>query len=190
MEFFEVVKKRRAVRMYTADPVDREDILKILEAAHCAPSGRNTMAWEFLVVTGEKKAQLGESYGRVGVRYTADWEDRSAAEAFQHYSRTFGDAPVMIVVLAEQAGDATLDKMYLETGCAAMENIMLAAAALNLGTCWMTGPLQEEADIRRILDIPDDKQIVALTPLGHPLSWPDPPPFPVPDFTTKIHWIE
>jgi nitroreductase len=80
--------------------------------------------------------------------------------------------------------------MHLETGCAAMENIMLAATALGLGTCWMTGPLQDEPKLRKLLEISDDMQMVAVTPLGYPVSWPEPPVFPVPNFTQKIRWVE
>jgi nitroreductase len=190
MDFFEVVKKRRAVRAYKPDPVSREDILKILEAAHAAPSGRNMMSWEFLVVTGEKKNLLGDSYGKIGEAYTADWEDRAAAEAFIRYSRTYGGAPVILVVLATADDNPDINKMHLETGCAAMENIMLAATALGLGTCWMTGPIRDEKTLRRVLEIPDTQQIVAVTPLGHPVTWPDSPPFPEPDYTRKIRWVD
>lgn len=190
MEFFEVVKKRRAVRAYRPDPINKEDILKVLEAAHSAPSGRNLMSWEFIVVTGEKRAKLCESYGRIGKNYTADWEDRKAAEAFMKYAGTYGGAPVIIVVTAATDPLPGVNKMHLETGCAAMENILLAATALGLGTCWMTGPLQDEPTLRKELEIPDDRQIVAVTPLGHPLVWPEPPPLPEPDFTRKIRWVD
>lgn len=190
MEFFEAVKKRRAVRAYKTDPVSRDDILKILEAAHSAPSGRNLMSWDFVVVSGEKKARLGESWARISEKYTAGWDDQEAARKFAAYAATFWGAPVVIVVLAATDPIPGVNKMHLETGCAAMENIMLAATALGLGTCWMTGPLQDEGFLRSELEIPDDKQIVALTPLGHPLAWPDPPVFPESDFTRKIRWVE
>lgn len=190
MEFFEVVKKRRAVRMYKPDPVSRDDILKVLDAAHSAPSGRNLQSWEFLVISGEKKQAMGDSYGKIAEGYTRDWEDPKAREAFIKYSRTYGGAPIIIAVLAATDPIPGVNKMHLETGCAAMENIMLAATALGLGTCWMTGPLQDEAALRKLLEIPDDQQIVAVTPLGHPVAWPAPPDFPVPDFKQKIRWVE
>jgi Nitroreductase len=189
MEFFEVIKKRRAVRIYKSDPVSREDILTILEAAHAAPSGRNLQSWDFLVVSGDKKDAMGESYGKITEGYTRDW-DPAVREVHVKYASTYGDAPVILVVLAATDSIPGVNKMHLETGCAAMENIMLAATALGLGTCWMTGPLQDEANLRKLLEIPDDMQIVAVTPLGHPVSWPEPPAFPVPDFKQKIRWIE
>lgn len=142
------------------------------------------------MVTGEKRARLSESYGKIGKNYTADWEDRNAAEAFMQYARTYGGAPVIIVVTAATDPLQGVNKMHLETGCAAMENIMLAATALGLGTCWMTGPLQDEPALREVLEIPADRQIVAVTPLGYPLVWPEPPAFPEPDFTRKIRWAD
>jgi len=190
MEFFEVIKKRRSVRAFKPDPVCREDILKILEAGHSAPSGRNLQSWEFIVVSGDKKNAMGDSYAKIADGYTRDWEDRAAREAFVNYARTYGGAPVVIVVLAAADKVSGVNKMHLETGCAAMENIILSATALGLGTCWMTGPLQDEKTLRDLLKIPDDLQLVAVTPLGHPAAWPDPPEFPFPDFKQKIRWVE
>jgi predicted oxidoreductase (fatty acid repression mutant protein) len=63
MEFFEVIKKRRAVRQYKADPVNKEDILKILDAANWAPSAMNMQQWEFIVVSGVWKNKMGYSIG-------------------------------------------------------------------------------------------------------------------------------
>ncbi|MEA4925840.1 MAG: nitroreductase family protein [Syntrophomonadaceae bacterium] len=60
MEFFEVVKKRRAVRMYKSDPVNREDIPTILEAAHAAPSGRNLQSWDFWSSAATRRMLWGE----------------------------------------------------------------------------------------------------------------------------------
>ena len=143
MEFFDVIKSRRAVRKYKPDMVSKEDIVKILDAGNWAPSGRNLQQWEFVVVSGEKKREIGESYAAIAAGYTADWE-ASARESFINYARTYGRAPHIIVVLTDASDVPGIRKMHLETGSAAMENIVLAARALGLGTCWMTGPLQDE----------------------------------------------
>ncbi|NLK52604.1 MAG: nitroreductase family protein, partial [Syntrophomonadaceae bacterium] len=63
MKFYEVIHKRRAIRKYKPDPVPREVLLRILDAANWAPSGMNLQQWEFIVVTGNKKKESGESYG-------------------------------------------------------------------------------------------------------------------------------
>lgn len=189
MDFFEVIYSRRSVRQYRPDPVDRAAILKILDAANWAPSGQRMQQWEFIVVTGDKKQQLGASYGVIGEAYTQGW-DQTSRDAFIEYARTYGGAPVVIVVLTEASDIPGIRKMHLESASAAMENLVLAARALNLGTCWMTGPLQDEPSIRKTLDIPDNKEIVAITPLGHPVELPPAPERLDPDLKTKVKWLE
>lgn len=190
MEFFDVIYNRRAVRQYKPDPVSKADIQKILKAASYAPYGQNLQQCEFIVVTGEKKKQLGDSYGVIGVAYSKDWEDEASRQSFIEYARTYGGAPVVIVVVTPTSKIDGIRKMHLESGSAAMENLVLAARALGLGTCWMTGPLQDEATIRTLLDIPDKKEIVAVTPLGYPVEFPDAPPRIDPELTKMIRWVE
>ena len=65
MEFFDLVKNRRSVRKYKAQPVDKEDILKILDAANWAPSAMNWQPGEFIVASGELLKPLGNSFKTV-----------------------------------------------------------------------------------------------------------------------------
>jgi nitroreductase len=189
MEFFEVLYGRRAVRKYKPDPVSKEDIMKILDAANYAPSVRNLQQWEFIVVSGKKKEELGASYEVVAQAYTAGWAEKARAE-FIDYARTYGGAPVIIVVLTDFSEDPGIRRMNLESASAAMQNMLLAARALNLGSCWMTGPLNDEARVRQILNIPDEKEIVALTPIGYPVEFPPPLPRIDPDLSQKVRWLE
>lgn len=188
MEFFEVIRGRRAVRKYRAEPVRREVVMQVLEAGNWAPSGRNLQQWEFLVVSGEKKNQLGQSYKHIADAYTTGW-DPATRDSFVEYALTYGGAPLIIVALTDSSEHASIRKMNLESASAALENIVLAARALGLGTCWMTGPLQDERGLRLILDIPDSKEIVALTPLGYPEYFPKAPPRIDPELSQKVRWI-
>ena len=149
MEFFEVLYGRRAVRKYKPDPVSKEDIMKILDAANYAPSGRNLQQW---VYCGQGKRRGWEPAMGVAQAYTAGWAEKARAE-FIDYARTYGGAPVIIVVLTDFSEDPGIRRMNLESASAAMQNMLLAARALNLGSCWMTGPLNDEARVRQILNI-------------------------------------
>lgn len=189
MDFFQVIYQRRAVRKYKPDPVSREDILKVLDAANYAPSGMNRQQWEFIVVSGEKKKQLGDSYAIIADAYTSDWEQKER-DQFINYARSYGGAPLLIVVLTDASDIDGIRKMNLESASAAMENLLLSARALDLGTCWMTGPLQDEAGLRKILDIPVSKEIVALTPLGYTEEFPTALPRLDPDLKEKVRWVE
>ena len=109
---------------------------------------------------------------------------------FIQFASIYGGAPVVIVVLAEAHTDSKYQKALLESASAAMENMLLAATALCLGGCWMTGPLEDEGYLRSLLSIPDDREIVALSPVGYPAVTPKPRPRLDPDLTRKVRWLE
>ncbi|HOV43167.1 MAG TPA: nitroreductase family protein [Syntrophothermus lipocalidus] len=190
MEFYEVIHSRRAVRQYRPDPVPKEVLQRILDAANWAPSGMNRQQWYFVVASGEKKKALGASYAKIAERYTARWDDAERRKQFIEFAQTYGGAPVVIVALTDAAGDPATRKMNLESVSAAFENLLLAACAEGLGSCWMTGPLQDEASLRQILNIPDDKEIVAVTPIGYPAFQPPAPPRLDPELKEKVLWVE
>jgi nitroreductase len=195
MEFFEVIHKRRSIRKYKTDPVKKEDILKILDAANWAPSALNLQPWEFLVVSGDTKTKMGENYGKIVDEYTKGW-DAAPDKAFMprnefiKFANVYGDAPIVIVVLTEASSDPAYRKAYLESTSAAIENMLLAAVAVGLGGCWMTGPLDEEKHLRDLLEIPATREIVAITPLGYPAVTPQPRPRQDPDLTKKVKWLD
>jgi nitroreductase len=96
---------------------------------------------------------------------------------------------VVIVVLTNAADTDDFRRANLESASAAMENLMLAATALGLGTCWMTGPLRDEKALRRILAIPEDRELVAVTPLGYPEVVPAGQPRHDPELVQKVRWV-
>lgn len=194
MDVFSAIRKRRAVREYLPDPVRKEDICAILDAANQAPSALNRQQWEFLIVTGPKILEMGKSYRSTLDDYLAHW-DRSpmrefiTREGFIRFSETYGGAPVVIVVLTPVDEAPNFRKANIESASAALENLMLAATARGLGTCWMTGPLRDEQTLRPILAIPDDREIVAITPLGYPAVIPAAPPRLDPALQQKVRWV-
>lgn len=195
MEFFDLVKNRRSVRRYKAQSVDRMDILKILDAANWAPSAMNWQPWEFIVVSGEWLKQLGDSYKGVVEGFTSRLHEKDDSkiisnDEFVKFAAVYGGAPIVIVVLTKINDDPDERKANLESACAAMENLILAATDLGLGTCWMTGPLRDEGNLRSILNIPDDREIVAVTPLGYPDTTPKPLPRLDLELKQKIKWLE
>lgn len=195
MEVIEAIRKRRAIRHYRPDPVSREHVMTVLHAANWAPSAMNRQQWEFLVVTGKKILEMGESYRSTLDAYLANWDASPmrgfiSLDEFIRFAATYGGAPVVIVVLTPVDDLANFRKANLESASAAMQNILLAATALGLGTCWMTGPLRGEETLRRILGVPDNREIVAVTPLGFPETIPNPPLRHDPDLCQKVRWVE
>lgn len=188
MEFFDLVKNRRSVRKYKAQPVDKKDILKILDAANWAPSAMNWQPWDFLVVSGELLKPMGNSFKAVMEKIMYESEETFDDE-FVKFAAHYGGAPVVIVVLTRASEKPNVRKANLESTSAAMENLVLAATYMGLGTCWMTGPLHDESNLRSILDISPDKEIVAVTPLGYSDEVPEPRPRLDAELKQKVRWL-
>ncbi len=156
----EVFRKRRSIRKFKKDLLSKETIEQIVDCARLAPTAINIQPWEFIVITGsEKKKEI------------ADTTD---------HGKFIADAPCCIAVFCKDT------KYYIEDGSAATENIMLAAAALGIGSCWVAGDKKEYAGkINKILDVPGEYKLVSLIPLGYPLETPNPKKR---SLTEVIHW--
>ncbi|MFC1718874.1 nitroreductase family protein [Candidatus Poribacteria bacterium] len=146
MEFMDVVAKRRSIRKYKSDPISKEDIEYVVEAARLAPSWANSQCWKFVVVTDP---EIKEELAKAGNSWIAQ-------------------APVIIAACADPSRPGTKgDQQYymLDVGIA-MEHLILAAADRGLGTCWI-GAFDEEA-AKAALGVPENIRVVASTPLGYP----------------------
>jgi nitroreductase len=160
MDAIEVLKTRRAIRAYTEAPVPREIIEDVIDCGRLAATAINIQPWEFVVVTNAPTRRM--------IARIAD------------YGKFIASAPVCVVVLCRDT------KYYLEDGSAATENIMLAARAHGLGSCWVAGDKKAYAsDICRLLGAPPDYKLVSLIPMGYPAETPATPKRPLADV---LHW--
>lgn len=142
----DLIKSRRSIREYTAEPVTDSEIRQLLEAAMAAPSANNRQPWHFIVVRDDStKAQLARTHRWSGM------VERSA---------------VGIVV----CGEASHSRHWVEDTSAATENLLLAATALGLGAVWIGVHPDgaREAYLREHLDIPEDIGILCLVAVGRP----------------------
>jgi nitroreductase len=161
MDAIEAMKKRASVRSYKPDPVPREALEEIVECGSRAPSAMAVHPWHFVVVTD--KAMLRK------IAQTTD------------YGRFIADAPACIVVLCEDG------EYYLEDGCAAAENILIAVAARGLGSCWVAGDKKDYAEaVRDMLGAPPNHRLIALLPIGYPAS--PVKPAKKPGLAKVLHW--
>jgi len=158
MNFLELAKIRESVRKYDSRPVKREDILTCLEAARLAPSACNSQPWEFIVVDKpELKAKTA-----------------AAALSGIYGMNTFiKDAPVLIAVVSDsfriltKIGSGLRDSsFYLVDLGIACEHLVLEAAELGLGTCWL-GWFNEKA-VKKVLNVGHGKRIHIMISLGYP----------------------
>jgi nitroreductase len=155
MEFSELIKSRYSVRAYRPDPVEKDKLTQVLEAACLAPTAANRQPFRLVVV---KTAGRQEELRRV---YHREW---------------FSQAPLVILAcgLPEAGWTRAVDgKNYTDVDVAiAMDHLVLAAASLGLGTCWVANFDPEAA--REVFNLPQGVVPVAFTPLGYPNDTPRP----------------
>lgn len=150
MELGEAIRNRRSIRTYKAKPVEEEKINKILEAARWAPSAGNLRSIEYVVVRDEKtrKKLADASYGQ------------------EHVS----DAPANIVVCCNFSkishyGSHGKYLYSIQESGACIQNLMLKAHELGLGTCWIGA--FDEAKVRRVVGVPANAKPVAIITVGY-----------------------
>jgi len=183
MDFFDAVTTQRAMRRLKPDPIPDAAIRQIMDAAICAPSGGNRQGWSFLVVRdAAKRARLGELYREcwaelIKVPYYAaaskeppDSATVKMLASARHLGEHLGEAPVLILAcIALEPGIAP----SVTTGSSiypAVQNIMLAARALGIGSCLTTIHRYRDAQVKELLGIPPNVETAALIPLGYPLG--------------------
>lgn len=181
--FFEVIGTQRAMRRLKPDPVPDEYIEKIIWAATRAPSGGNRQGWRWLVVKdAEKKLRLKEWYHEtwskaIASGYGAGNElppDEKASNDRVMKSATYladhlHEAPVIIIPCALTSGPSR-DITAGSSIYPAVQNLMLAARALGLGTALTTVHRAHEAEVRELLGIPATVETAALIPVGWPMG--------------------
>jgi nitroreductase len=181
MDFFDVATTQRATRRLKPDAIPETALRQIMDAAICAPSGGNRQGWSFLVVRDPaKRARLGELYREAWAELMKVPYYRDAASAppdspagkmlasARHLSEHLGEAPVLIVACI---GLDPGVKATLTTGASiypAVQNLMLAARALGIGSCITTIHRFRDAQVKELLGIPADVETAALIPLGYP----------------------
>lgn len=191
MDLYQAIKGRRSIRKYKSTPVPEDVVMKVMDAANWAPSGNNVQSWKFYVVAGEKRNQVAQSYGRVVEKNYPPVNERTPQQQFfVEWALNYGGAPLIVVATQPKQELDGRRKMHLEGVSAAFQNLLLAAYAEGLGTCWMTGPLGDEATVRSIIQIPDAEEIVALTPLGYPDQKVDDKPRLDPELKEKVVWVK
>ena len=158
MNVYEAISKRRSIRRYKSEPVAKEQLDRVLEAARWAPSWKNLQCWKFIVVTGDaEKASIAAAL--------ADTNPGKKAML---------TAPIDIVLCADPQKSGIMgDQNYYLVDCGiTMEHLVLAACAEGLGTCWIGA--FDEATVKKAMDVPAEWRVVAMTPLGHPDQTPPP----------------
>lgn len=160
MDTIQALKTRRSVRAYTSEPIPRAVLEDIVDCGRLAPTAMNDQPWEFVVVTDKEKI-------------------RCLAQTTGH-ANFLAAAPACIVVLAKATD-------YFDEDCsAATENILLAATAYGLGSCWVAAEKQAYApELCRLVGAPEQLRCFSMVALGYPAEQPQKEKRPL---TEVLHW--
>lgn len=169
MEALEAIMTRRSIRSYQGRPVSEEDLERLLRAAMAAPSARNEQPWHFIVAR--------------------DPAVKDRIPDYHPYAACVREAPLAILICADLEEETRRD--YWEQNCAAaVENLLLAARALGLGTVWLGVYPREDrvAGMRELFALPDQVMPFCVIPLGYPAEEPGPADRYQPSRIHKDRW--
>ena len=172
MLLFDAIDSQRAIRHFSARPVSDEAVETLLNAAIHAPSGGNRQPWRFVVMRDAAlKRQLGQWYLAAWQAATAGME--VITQPYRHgaeLAQQMATVPVLILACIDH-GTAGTGPGPITRGASiypAVQNLLLAARALGLGTVLTTLHTQYEHEIKALLRIPETVETAALIPVGYP----------------------
>ena len=166
-DILDTIFSRRSIRIYDRKKLDKETIADLLKAAMAAPSASNSRPWEFVVVTDDTKIKFLRSKLKYG-----------------NYN-----APAIIIICGNTtiAQNESAYKFWVQDCSAATENLLVAAAGLGLGTCWVASYPKEDVMnlLRETLGIPEDVYPLNLIFVGYPAEEKTPR---TQYDETRVHW--
>jgi nitroreductase len=189
VDLYEAMSTQRAVRRLKPDPIPRDVLNRVLEAAAWAPTGGNAQPWRIVLVTDPAlKRELGERYAASWKRFSAGYAaalakssdaDRArelrTLAAGDHLAAHFHETPAIAIFCfnpkAMAITDAGLDRVSVVGGGSiytAVQNLLLACRAEGLGCVLTTLLCEHEPDVKRLLGIPDGWGTAAAVPIGYP----------------------
>ncbi len=179
MDVYEAIHQRRSHRMYKPEIPPQEVLERVIEAALWAPSGTNAQAWEITVMAGKVRDEFVELTSQaiknlVPIMQKAQVPEKGQ-EMVMKFFKNLGGAPVVIAVTVSKNPDDPTNLTNIQSGAALFENLLLAAQAEGLGTCWMTGAHSLEKEILKFLG-KENQQLLAITPIGYSAKEPPAPP--------------
>lgn len=167
-----------------SDPISRELIEKLLDAAVQAPNHYKVRPWRFVVVSGDGRIRLGNLMAEVLQQKYPELK----AEALEKERAKPLRSPILIAIGVDKPTEAKV--LEIENICAAAaacQNILLTAQALGLGAHWRTGDAARDPLIKKFLGLSEDQHLIAFLYIGIPEVSPE--PYQRPGFEDRTTWV-
>ena len=184
MDFFEVINKRRSVREFQSRPVEKEKLLRVLEAGLKAPSNNHLRQWEFILIEdAEQKKRVAElgakaktvtnhrELGKTLERWADELQKEMYRKALPVQEKMLTTSPELLVVCFRMRKplsecETLFDLNDFASVWACIENILLAMAAE--GLYGVTSIPRETTSLKKVLGIPEDYEVATIIPIGYP----------------------
>jgi nitroreductase len=178
-ETLRTINERHSVRTFTKDDVTEDEITVLLRAANAAPSAHNQQAWKFIILRGDKKQELAQLVTAQSASFP-----RPAAALLRMGAKSILSAPVVIAVantgdlirhgtelfkVEKETAHDFFRTMEIQSSAAAVENILLSATSLGLGTVWLGVLYLIKDEVLRFLGEPEG-EFMAVVPVGRPVK--------------------
>jgi len=172
-----IIRARRSIRTFQKDEITDQQVDILLQAANQAPSAHNQQAWRFIVLRGTKKHELAQLVTEKSAGFP-----RPAAALLRMGAKSIISAPVVIAVantgdlinhgtelfqVEKEMAHDFFRTMEIQSSAAAVQNILLAAASLGLGTVWLGILYLIKDDVLKFLGEPEG-EFMAVVPVGVP----------------------
>lgn len=172
MNVLDVIHGRRSIKRFTDRVVSRDEVERLLDAAVQAPNHRMTQPWRFYVLGPVSRGAYGAALGERKARRVADAE--AGRMVREKVAAEHAAVPCMIAVALVQVEDPEIREEDYAAAMMAVQNILLAAAALGLGGHIKTGAVMSDTAARAAVGVGDTERIVAVINIGEPAEVPAP----------------
>lgn len=162
----QVIRDRRSQKTFTDRPVDQDDIRAMLDAAVLAPNHKMTQPWSFAVLGRLSKRTYGEI--RAHLKLRAEIDTPGVQEKREKIIAETAAVPAVIVVMQKLEGDPHRKREDYAAVFMAVENILLVATSMGLGSKVHTGDVLNAVPMRELVRAEENEQIVAIIHLGEP----------------------
>ena len=185
MEVLQAIHHRKSVGKVKPDPLPRDVIERLLDAAVQAPNHHKVRPWRFIVISGTARNRLGD----IMAESLRQRKPETPDEGFTVERAKALRSPVIIAVGVDKPSEAKV--VEIENICAAAaaaQNLLLAAVGLGLAAMWRTGPAATDPATKAFVGLQADQHIIGFIYLGYPKSeWPVPER---PGFEDRTVWLE
>lgn len=172
MKTSEAIRARRTIKRFSDRPISRDQIEQLLSAAILAPNHKLTNPWRFYVLGPEARHAYGLALGNRKAKKQTD--PAKAAELRDTVAAEHRALPAMIAVAVVNTDDPERKEEDYAAAMMAVQNIMLTAVELGLGTAIKTGAIMSDPAARAAVGLPDDQRIIAVINVGEPAEVPQP----------------